>query len=182
MGGYIKARSSSSILDDDEYRYHHNQGGNNTTDMMIMNESNEIDDENDCILVGGDHHYPSYHHVHHHLGCSLDEDDEVAPHQDDTKAHFNYPVHVVVGQVMSPRTTTTTSPVGALLLPGRAVKLGYNHKSLSDYCVTSSRYILGRYRRRYRAYRQHFKCGVVAGGCCGVGSKLSKSMSVYRQR
>lgn len=57
-------------------------------------------------------------------------------------------------------------------------QLSVHHKSLSDYCVTSSRYILSRFRRRYRAYRQHFRYAS-ANRCCA--GKLSKSMSVNRR-
>jgi hypothetical protein len=47
------------------------------------------------------------------------------------------------------------------------------HKSLSEYCVTSSRYILNRFRK-YKNYR-HFRCST--NRC----SKLSKSMSMNKR-
>ena len=47
------------------------------------------------------------------------------------------------------------------------------HKSLSEYCVTSSRYILNRFRK-YKNYR-HFRCSMKR---C---SKLSKSMSMNKR-
>lgn len=55
--------------------------------------------------------------------------------------------------------------------------LNHQHKSLSDYCVTSSRYILSRFRRRYRTYRNHFRCHSI--NRCYM--KMSKSMSVNRR-
>lgn len=151
MGGYIKARTSSSMLDETS-----SFARSSCQEPSGLSGAPETGDavDNDGLMA---------HTECSEAGCCGLNFSE--------QAQFDFPISVHVANanvVPVSNVTNANTPVR----PNRP--LSHNHKSLSDYCVTSSRYILSRYRRRYRNYRQH---GV--NRC--RSSKLSKSMSVNRR-